>query len=99
MKLEKSVDGSKLSNEIGMGLGREVALTFRLPGELDEEGIELPGSLLVLDPNSGEKLNLNSTDLSIISETVATHIPDAPAQDAPPLTSEEVLQLRALITK
>ncbi len=65
------VDLTALATEIGERLGRPVALTARLPGQTDDDGTELPGTLLVADPDTGDELDV---DGRTVADAVRAHI-------------------------
>lgn len=72
------VNLAALGQELSSKLGREVALTARLPGQLDEEGNDLPGVLIVLDAKTGEELDADDV---AVTKAVQAHKPPLTAQE------------------
>lgn len=66
------VDLAVLGEELEARLGHPVALSARPPGQLDEDGEPLEGALIVLDPATGEELDVDFTE---VEEAVAAHTP------------------------
>jgi hypothetical protein len=72
------VDLSALAAEMSGRLGRTVALSARMPGQTDQGGNPVEGMLLVLDPATGEELNV---DGRTVSGAIRSHTPPpSPAQ-------------------
>lgn len=80
ISLDNDVDLSKLSERLGAVLGRDVALSARMPGQLDEQGKSLPGVLVVLDKATGEPLDLPASTRSAVQAAITAHVPPVPTQ-------------------
>lgn len=75
-KLSRSdIDLGQLTAEISSQTGRDVALSARLPGQIDAEGAELPGVLVVLDAATGKAVDL---DVRAVAALVKAHVPSPP---------------------
>lgn len=73
--INKEIDLETLAPRLKTVLGRDVALSARMPGQVDDNGHPLPGVLVLLDAATGEPLDLPAGAVSAIQNAVAAHVP------------------------
>lgn len=82
-KLDRTdIDLAQLAAELTAELGLPLAVSARLPGQVDEDGAELPGLIMLVD-EGGEPVHV---DPQIVAAALDQHTP-APPTPAPDLNA------------
>lgn len=87
--LDKEIDPSQLAEELSERLGRRVAVNVREPGQVDDQGEELPGVVVVLDAETGEELPGKAADAKAVRKVLNDHTPKPPERK--PTRDEQVV--------
>jgi hypothetical protein len=85
------VEPDVLAADLSQALGREVAVATRPPGQTDDDGEPIPGLLVVIDPDSGDVLDVPP---ATVTDALTAH---TPAEPVPPLTDDEITALRSML--
>jgi hypothetical protein len=82
IQITKDVDPTTLADQLSAALGIPVALSSRNPGQKDNQGNNLPGVVVLIDPATGNELP--DQDLTKVNAVIAAHTipvpPPTPAQ-------------------
>lgn len=73
--LNRDVNLGQLQDELTQALGRKLCFSSRLPGQLDNEGKELPGVIVLMDVDTAEPLpELSKADEKKVNDAIAAHV-------------------------
>jgi hypothetical protein len=79
--ITKEVDPGTLADQLKAALGIDVVLSVRNPGQKDNDGVVLPGVIVLINPATGNELP--DQDLTKINTVLAAHtLPSPPVTPA-----------------